>query len=107
MSLQVRNVHSTRCSFFLIVQEDGAGVVDMKIPKRARIVQSAYQEECQLCSPLPRLLAYSKLPTYRTYLYKHGAPHPSPSSTCRVPQEKKQSIKRPRAHLSTLETPPR
>lgn len=74
---------------FLIVQEDDAGFVDMKIPERARIVQSAYEDECQLCSPLPRLLAYPKLPTYRTYLYKHGAPHPSPSSTCRVPQEKK------------------
>lgn len=27
--------------------------------------------------------------TYLPYLYKHGAPHPSPSSTCRAPQEKK------------------
>lgn len=95
---------------FLIVQEDGAGVVDMKIPERARIVQSAYRESKMNVNYVHPFLAYlltpSYLPTVPRYLYKHGAPHPSPSSTCRVPQEKKQSIKRPRAHLSALETPP-
>lgn len=75
---------------FLIVQEDGAGVVDMKIPERARIVQSAYQEsKMNVNYNHPSSLTCLLQATYRTYLYKHGAPHPSPSSTCRVPQEKK------------------
>lgn len=94
---------------FLIVQEDGAGVVDMNIPERARIVQSAYQESKMNVHYNDPFLAYlltpSYLPTVPTYISMAHHTHLQAPHVV-YPKKKKQSIKRPRAHLSALETPP-
>lgn len=95
---------------FLIVQEDDAGVVDMKIPERARIVQSAYQESKLNVNYVHPFLAYlltpSYLPTVPTYISMAHHTHLQAPHVV-YPKKKKHGIKRPRAHLSALETPPR